>query len=413
MTDPQPSGGKLILRLAPMIYGPTLIFALGEGAVIPLIPTMATGLGASLAATGAIASALVIGKLCGNLPSSWVVARLGERIAMSLASLVAMVGALGMLFAPNVAVLTIAIFILGIATSAFGLARHAFMATRVPFTFRARALSLLGGTFRLGTFVGPFVGALMLGLTGHQTGAIWFLVGCIVVTFLLVWFGPDPETEFAARVQPQGTATSPIPLERDGIIGTMIKHRTVLSRIGVSAATLSAIRSARDIVLPIWGVSIGLDAQTILIVVGVAGALDFALFYVSGQVMDRFGRLWAVAPAMLLMAFGFLALSLTHDLGAAGIWFAVFAAVIGLGNGLSSGILMTLGADLAPRHDPAPFLGSWRTLTDSGAVLAPLAFSGIAAVAPIMVATGVMGGIGLVGVAGFLRWLPIFVPRKS
>lgn len=411
MTHSEPSGGEVIRRLAPMIYGPTLIFALGEGAVIPLIPLMATKLGADLATTGVIASALVVGKLCGNLPASWVVARAGERIAMTFAGLVALLGAAGMLFATHIAVLTAAIFVLGISTSAYGLARHAFMTTRVPFAFRARALSLLGGSFRFGMFAGPFVGALLLGITGHESSAIWILFVCLVLCILLVWFGPDPETEFAARARRVGTATSPISLERHGVFRTMVQHRTVLSRLGVAAASLAAIRSARDIVLPIWGVSIGLDAQTILLVVGISGAIDFAFFYVSGQVMDRYGRIWAVAPAMLLMGVGFIALALTHDLDAAGVWFAALAAVIGLGNGLSSGMLMTLGADLAPKRDPAPFLGSWRTLTDTGAMVAPLAFSAVAAVAPIAIATGLMGGIGLLGLAGFIRWIPRFVAK--
>jgi hypothetical protein len=59
--------------------------------------------------------------------------------------------------------------------------------------------------------------------------------------------------------------------------------------VGLAAASLSAVRSARQVVLPLWGVSIGLDAQTIALVVGISGAIDFALFYASGQVMDRFG----------------------------------------------------------------------------------------------------------------------------
>ena len=124
-----------------------------------------------------------------------------------------------------------------------------------------------------------------------------------------------------------------------------------------------------------------------------------------------FGRLWAALPAMLLMGAGFTALAFTHDLDQAAMWFAMFAAVIGVGNGLSSGILLTLGADVAPPADPAPFLGSWRTLTDAGGAAAPLLVSGIAAVTSLSVATGAMGVIGLLGALAFVRWVPRFVPR--
>jgi MFS family permease len=175
---------------------------------------------------------------------------------------------------------------------------------------------------------------------------------------------------------------------------------------------LSAIRSARQVVLPLWGVSIGIDAQTIALVVGISGALDFALFYASGQVMDRFGRLWAALPAMVLMGAGFIALAFTHDTPEAAMWFASFAAVLGVGNGMSSGILMTLGADLAPQSDPAAFLGSWRTLTDAGGAAAPLLVSAITAAGSLSIATGVIGVVGLVGAFAFLRWIPQYVPRR-
>ena len=82
-----------------------------------------------------------------------------------------------------------------------------------------------------------------------------------------------------------------------------------------------------------------------------------------------------------------------------------------MGNGLSSGILLTLGADVAPQDDPAAFLGSWRTLTDAGGAIAPLLVSAVAAVVSLSVATGVIGVIGLAGAAGFIRWVPRFVPR--
>jgi len=431
MTDrdesPEPGVAAVLGRFAPMIYGPTILFALGEGAVIPLIPVIAQRLGADITLAAVIVSALTVGQLLGNLPAGAVVAKIGERFTMAGAGSLVIVATAGALWAPNLAVFAAAVLLVGVSASAFGLARHAFMTTRVPLHFRARALSLLGGSFRLGIFVGPFVSAALLAIFPGDAAPIWFFAGCSVLVVLLVLFGPDPEAEIAAQ-QPSAAraravssadaedsgepVTGSIPVaERIGVFRTMWRHRTVLSRLGVAAASLSATRAARQALLPLWGLSIGLDGQTIALVVGISGAIDFALFYASGQVMDRFGRLWAALPAMLLMGGGFLALSFTHDLGTATMWFAMFAAVLGVGNGLSSGILLTLGADVAPKDDPAPFLGSWRTLTDAGGAAAPLLVSGITAALSLSWAAGAMGVLALVGAGAFLRWVPRFVPR--
>ena len=433
-----PTARDVLWRFGPMVYGPTLLFALGEGAVIPLIPVIAAQLGADVATAALVASALVVGQLCGNIPAGWAVARIGERLTMAIAGAVSLAGIVGMAFAPSLGIFAIAVFLIGFCAAAFGLARHSFMTTRVPLSFRARALSLLGGTFRLGMFVGPFVAAALLALFGDEHATIWFFGGCLVATILLVLLGPDPEKQVLAPsasaradVDTEDTGepvTGSIPLRRSpapdsattasarsdpgtGVVRTMWRHRRVLSTLGLAAASLSAVRSARQVVLPLWGVSIGLDAQTIALVVGISGAIDFALFYASGQVMDRFGRLWAALPAMILMGAGFIALAFTHDLPQAAMWFAMFAAVLGVGNGLSSGILLTLGADVAPQTDPAAFLGSWRTLTDAGGAVAPLLVSAIAAAASLAVATGVMGAIGLLGALAFVRWVPRHVPR--
>ncbi|MGO2747859.1 MFS transporter [Microbacterium sp.] len=404
-----------------MVYLPTVLFSLGEGAVIPLIPVIAANMGADVASAALVAAALVVGQLCGNLPAGWAVARIGERFTMVVAGIISMVAVVGMVLAPVIAVFAASVFLLGFCAAAFGLARHAFMTTRVPLPFRARALSLLGGSFRLGVFIGPFVTAVLLQVFGDEHAAIWFFLGCLVVMVLLVLLGPDPE-----KTNPVVLASSPLAedsgeavsgsiptYERAGIFVTMWRFRGVLGRLGLAAASLSAVRSARQVVLPLWGVSLGLDAQTIALVVGVSGAIDFALFYASGQVMDRFGRLWAAMPAMVLMGAGFLALSFTHDGDSAVLWFGMLAAVLGVGNGLSSGILLTLGADVAPKTNPAPFLGSWRTLTDAGGAVAPLLVSGVTAVASLSAAAAVMGVVGFVGALGFIRWIPRFSPRRD
>ncbi len=418
---------NVLVRFAPMIYGPTLLFALGEGAVIPLIPVIANRLGADVALAALVAAALVVGQLCGNIPAGWAVARFGERITMGVAGIVVLAGLTGIVFAQSLAFFTAAVFLIGFCAASFALARHSFMTTRVPLTFRARALSLLGGTFRLGMFVGPFISAGLLAIFGDETASIVFFAVCQVATILLVFFGPDPEKAVpvgAGSPTRRGAGdsrdaedtgepvTGAIPtVEREGVFRTMWRFRGVLARLGLAAASLSAVRSARQVVLPLWGVSLGLDAGTIAVVVGVSGAIDFALFYASGQVMDRFGRLWAALPAMVLMGAGFLALSFTHELGSAAMWYAMFAAVLGVGNGLSSGILLTLGADIAPPTEPAAFLGSWRTLTDAGGAIAPLIVSALTAAVSLSVGVGAMGVIAVLGAAGFIRWVPRYVPR--
>ncbi len=412
------NASSVLKQFGPMVYLPTILFALGEGAVIPLIPVIAASMGADIAAAALVASALVVGQLCGNLPAGWVVARIGERFTMVIAGLISMVAVGAMALAPALGVFAAAVFLLGFCAAAFGLARHAFMTTRVPLAFRARALALLGGSFRLGIFVGPFVTAGLLQVFASEHASIWFFLGCLAVMVTLVLFGPDPEKTIppvpstpSAMSEDTGEAvTGPLRIAQsdspDGVFRTMWQYRGVLGRLGLAAASLSSLRSTRQALLPLWGISLGLDAQTIALVVGVSGAIDFALFYASGQVMDRFGRLWAAMPAMVLMGGGFLTLSFTHDGDAAVLWFGMLAAVLGVGNGLSSGILMTLGADSAPQQNPAAFLGSWRTLTDAGGASAPLIVAGVTAIASLPVAAAVMGLVGFLGAFGFVRWIP-------
>ncbi len=398
----------VLWRFAPMIYGPTLLFGLGEGALLPLLPSIAAAAGADLSQAALIASMLVVARLIGNLPAGWLVARIGERWTMAIAGALALAGVLGLIFARGLILLAVSVFGIGLCAAAFGLARHAFMTTRVPRRYRARSLSMLGGSFRLGMFMGPFAAAALVAWTGTELAAGWFFAGCLVALVLLVLLGRDPEEELG-RVTPAATA---VPATPEGVFRTMWRHRGLLMRVGGAAATLSGIRQARIYLLPLWGVSLGLGPEQIALIIGLTGALEFLLFYTSGQIMDRWGRLWACLPSMILMGGAFAGLAFTHDLASPTAWFIAGAVVVGIGNGLSSGILMTLGADLAPPADPARFLGSWRMLSDAGAAGAPLLIAGVTALVSLPVATFVIGVIGLLGAAGFAVYVPRYLPHS-
>lgn len=393
---------------------PTLLFSVGEGAIIPIIPQVANNLGASLAIAGVIASMILLGELFGDIPSGWIVSRIGERTAMIYAALLSVVGLLTALVAPNPWVLGLGIFAIGLSTAIFALARHAFMTSFVPRAYRARALSTLGGTFRFGYFVGPFIAAAVIHFTGSTQSVFWVhIIGCIGAAVLLIVLR-DPAESLAERRSP-GVLREGEKLVADeshGLFRTIWNSRGVLVRLGTGAALIGAMRASRQVLLPLWAVSIGIpDAQTALII-GAAGALDFALFYASGQIMDRFGRLWSALPAMIGLGLGHIVLAFTHDVPGAIAWFIASAMFMSLANGVGSGILMTLGADLADQKNPAPFLGAWRFTADAGSAGAPLVLSVITAAVSISFASGVLGIVGLVGAGILLRYVPRYVPRR-
>ncbi|MDR6612816.1 MFS transporter [Leifsonia sp. 1010] len=398
---------------------PTLLFSVGEGAIIPIIPIAAGNLGASLAMAGFIASMVMLGELAGDIPSGWVVSRVGERTSMIGAAVVAIVGVVICLLAPNYWVLMAGIFLVGIATAVFALARHAFMTSYVPARYRARALSTLGGIFRAGWFIGPLIASAVIAVTGSTQSVFWiFIISCLGSVVVLLAL-PDPEKMFgpSARVT-DGSGAQVTTGEEDaeerthGLFRTIWSFREVLIRMGAGVSLVAAIRSARTVLMPLWAVSIGLSESNTALIIGLAGAVDFALFYASGQIMDRFGRMWSAIPSMLGLGLGFLVLAFSHDLSSAVAWYIGVSLFLSVANGIGSGIVMTLGADLAPKDRPAPFLGAWRFSADAGQAAAPLFVSLLTALVSISFASGVMGVLGLVGAGMLARYIPRYVPRR-
>ncbi|MES6118820.1 aminomethyltransferase beta-barrel domain-containing protein, partial [Cutibacterium acnes] len=79
-----------------------------------------------------------------------------------LACALAVVSAVVAAAAPSLPLLAVALFLVGGTDAVFGLARQSYVTAVAPPLMRARALSTLGGVHRIGLFLGPFAGALVV-----------------------------------------------------------------------------------------------------------------------------------------------------------------------------------------------------------------------------------------------------------
>jgi len=371
------------------VFTPSLLFGIAEGGLLPIIPASAQALGASLPTAGIILGLVMIGTLLADIPAARLIYFVGERKAMIMAASVAGVGILVALLASNLWVLGFGVFILGACVAVFGLARHSYLTEIVPYSHRARALSILGGVFRAGHFIGPLIGAALIVLIDLQAVYWSAAVFCALATLILVFIKPDRMPDTPATV-PGGTWK------------VAKRESKKLATLGVTSAIIGSLRTARLIGLPLWALSIGLPPATIALYMGIAGALDLGLSYSSGQIMDRFGRRWSALPTLLGLSLTFSLLTITTD----GTTFLAVALLMSLANGVGSGIILVIGADLAPKGERNEFLASYRLLVDSGAAAAPLVIAGATALFGLSIAMFSVSGLGIVGAILANRYLP-------
>ncbi len=392
--------------IAVAAYGPTVLSSIGTGAVLPVLALTARDLGASVGTAAVIVSLLGVGMLVGDLPAGALAARFGERRALLAASVAEAVGMTAAGLAPSVVTLAAAVLALGLAGSVFGLARHAYLTDAVAPSLRARALSTLGGVHRVGIFVGPFVGALVLSWWGsigpYAVGAAAALAagGLVAVTKDLAVRDAAHRADRASAVRSREGSLTVFRVLRD--------HRRVLTTLGFGVIAVAATRAARNAIVPLWAEAIGLDATSTSIVFGLSGAADMLLFYPAGWAMDRFGRVYIAVPSMLVLGLGMVLVPFASTFWA----LVVVATVLGIGNGIGSGILMTLGADASPEVGRAQFLGGWRLMGDIGWASGPALVSAVAVLASLGTASVVMGVVAWAGAAWLKVWVPRFDPIR-
>jgi MFS family permease len=239
--------------------------------------------------------------------------------------------------------------------------------------------------------LGMLIGPALTGFGADAWGRSAVLYGAAGLN-ALSWFiiaGWLPRTAPATPNPAEPATQNPF-----GLVARVAReHGRVLATAGAAMWALALLRSARLLLLPICGTVMGLDPSQVGLVKSWSATADALLFYPVGLAMDRLGRKWTAVPCLFLLSLGVLTIAWAHSYPL----LVVGGLIAGIGNGMGSGINMTLAGDFAPEKGRAEFIGVWRLWSDTGAAVAPFVMGAIAELLVLSAAGAVTAGLGLLG----------------
>jgi len=375
------------------LYLPTLCIMFGYGMIVPVLPLFARSLAAGLGVTGVIVSMRGTGSLLFDLPAGAIISRVGRLPVLVFAAVAAGLVATATGFVGRLVPLALLTLAMGAMHVLWVLSIQAHIRQNLPSYRRGRAMALVGGTNRIGWVLGPIAGGYMGKIYGLQSVYFGQAIVCFVAVILLLM----GSSHYRLRSREQKGE----PFQAPGIpfLRTLQGKGRSFLLVGLVVITLQMLRIGRQTLIPLWGERIALDVAAIGLIFGLSRAIELLLVYPAGILMDRLGRKWTAVPCLLLQSVGVALIPLTG--GFSGL--LLVSLLAGIGNGLGSGIVLTLGADLSPRASTGEFLGIWHLTGDIGSMSSPLLIGVFAQGLGLQTAPLVIAGFGLAG-----AWIMFF-----
>jgi MFS family permease len=370
--------------LAATVYGPWLGMSIALGILSVALPLYLAEVGLSYLAITAVLAAIGVGSAASGVPTGDAVARVGARRILLIGSASVCVTVMALAATDQFLPLLVLQLLTGTGTIAIRVAAQTWVTLAAESELRGRLLSGMGGIRRFGMFIGPFIGGVIIEWFGFAVA--------FVIAGGLAGIGAIPLMT-AQRVEPAARADR-LPLRE-----VFRRHWRLLLIATSGPILIMAARRGRNVVLPLIGDELGLGPTAVGLMVSVGTGADLVLFPVAGLLMDRFGRLSAIVPAFSLMGVGLFLLALADT----GLMVALAGGVIGIGNGLSAGTMMTLGADLAPEDSTSQFLAAFASLQDWGSILGPLMVGWVATGIGLSASAAALGVVIFVGVGLIVR----------
>ena len=417
-------------RASMFVFLSFFIMFIGQGLVSPVLPLFCRSLGGGDSVVGAAVSASALGMTIFSIPSAHLTSKYGFLMPMYVASVImSIASALSGASArtgdlPGWVWLIVTQLVYGAAYITCTLSQQVWVKREVGAGVRGRLLGAIGGCSRVAKLISPWPGGLMATAVSQrlpffvQSGMLL----AVLPVMVCLYRQQERRTTTAIRIESDGdederesmmmrhengeTPESAKPAnksQRDNNKSLSTSWRVTawgFFTASVFSFTLMTLRGAIPIVLPLKGEQLNFDEERVGLALTINGLFDALFFPRSGFWADRYGRRFPCAVSMIFFVIGFVVLNIQRADEKDGAWIMMMGSVItGIGNGVSSGMVMVMGTDMSPYELVAAsrFLGMWRCLSQSGNFVAPMLIGVIAGFSSLHDAISAVVVFGLFG----------------
>jgi len=358
---------------------------------MPLLPLFAKSLGAEPEMIGFIVSASTLTGVFLKWPAG-ALSDIYDRRWLLLAGLLAFaLPPFGYLLVDNVGWLIALRFAHGMATAVFGPIAMAVVADLYRGT-RGAALGTYTAATQAGAMLGPLLGGWLVTVSGFPAAFVMAgILGCAALLLFLAIRLPPQIAHIASGNGVQAVV-------RDMTRGA----RTVMGnvRVLVTSATDGARQVANGALmafLPIYVVSIGMDAAQAGILFGVQSVTSFVSRPTMGWASDRIGRPPLILVGLILCAAAITVIPFTKlFIGLLGL-----SALFGFGEAIVNAAAAALVADLSELKTLGSAMGMQGAIMDIGHASGPILAGVLIGAFGFEIAFPIIAGIVLMAAACF------------
>ena len=247
---------------------------MGQGILVPTLPLFAHSFGVSFTLVTLAIGVQGFGTLAASVPGGFLLARAGGRRVMIAGTAVVTASSFALPFSGLFTFVILYRLIGGFGVALWMVSRFAFIAEAVPLAQRGRAAAMFGGTNRAGMFVGPVIGGVLAERVGMEAALLSSAAAAALALALVMLPGGD---QSASRPYVQRRSLVA------GLVAAVRQRPWEITTASTAQFLIQCIRGGRTTLLPLYGLFvIGLDVDTVGVIVGVSSLIDMVFFFRRG-----------------------------------------------------------------------------------------------------------------------------------